>query len=221
MPYQNDGIVDVDVAPMDTLLDVVAKVSSIMEKHDSLMMLAEDASRATNVMTSAMVKTEVLSATEKSIAQANQAYVQSGLQMQAVVLKNPEIACVDKADLEIISKMTDDQLALASIALTAVIEYADEYMRDECDPRVIRTNNVYIDCMLEAIGVDDLVDLVTYGVGIVGGGTYIPKIMNASQLVNAKTVGSLLRRMAVKYCGWIGVGCILFQYGDCLNNNLR
>lgn len=216
---QNDGAVIVNVAPMDSLLDVVAKVSSIMERHDSLMMLAEDASRAASVMSTGMTKTEVLSATEKSIAQANQSYVQSGLQMQAVVLKNPEMACLSKSDMEIISEMTDDQLALASIALTAVIEYANQYNVGKDDPRMIHSSNIYLDCLIEALDIDDVVDVVKTIVECVGGGCTIPAIANASDYINAKTVAKLVRAMARKYAGWIGVACILYDYGNCLNSH--
>lgn len=170
-------------------------------------------STAQSRATSAFMANECTVQAEKAIGQACSSYVLVGRQVQSELIANAEMAQFDQEAMLAVSNMTDDQLALAAMAITVLAEY--DYERINNDQLV---SNIYVDCLLDVIGVNDVISLIGTAVGtFAGGGGSLYAIIEGTVHADAKTMGKIFYKMAKRYAGWLGVGYMLLEYGQCIN----
>lgn len=161
----------------------------------------------------------LLSQTEAKIAQRCEPLTNEGMRVRDQLVQlvqiektTPESIDLSQDELAEILAMTDDQLALCALQLNALSEYEEFVI--QLEERQI-TSELLVDCLLQATGISNFVDVLEFAFE----GGSIGLIVNGTKaIINAKTVKQLLLGFAKRYAGWIGVGCILYEFGTCLNN---
>lgn len=107
----------------------------------------------------------------------------------------------------------DSQLIQLGLIITTCIE--DETVTWN-DGLMVSYKQV-IDCLMFATGISDIVDLVTTGVTghSVIKGLYIDGL---KKMINAKTLGALVKGIARHYLGIFGIAWMVYEFGTCMNS---
>ncbi len=173
------------------ILDMANAVSEIYENYQ------QATSRSTDPLESA---TE-LAQTEQQIAKQCERLTEEGIQVrnQLVQIKQeePEALSITEEEFEAILDMTDDQLALCALALNTI---AEQEFTVQTEERQI-VSNLYANCMLEAIGVNDIVDFVGFGAGVLTGTSVSAIIKGTKALITAQTAKKTSFVTCSKICG--------------------
>lgn len=130
-----------------------------------------------------------------------------------IAIQDEEQAYITDEEIQILTNLTEDQLAQLALEITTLSEY-DELLA--LDGRQISSNK-YVQCMAEALGISDLLDMWQAVVGGPGGLTAIYK--GTKIIINTKTLSKVLGGLALRSAGWISVGITLYKYATCINQN--
>jgi hypothetical protein len=118
-----------------------------------------------------------------------QPLVDNGREIYEEIISNVNLLDFGYTETEINSIVTMDDTHLAELSLTLSAVHA----------RVMGTDQV-IGCISAALGINELHNIVT----------------NTTQLITAKGATQLLKVIAKRYLGWIGVGVAVYSFGVCI-----
>lgn len=205
---KEDAPVEYTIIGSEEILSLAEEISTDMENYEI------SCSRATSEEMNAN-----LIQTEKAIAQKSEPLVKRGVQMrnELVQIRNdsPDLQLVTDKEFDMIMNMTDDQLASAMLQIDAMSEY---FVLMQLDEMKI-SSNLYVDCLLYATGVNDIVHIAN---GILNfsltGGSFGLIVNGTKTIINAKTASKLLLGFAKRTAGWIGVGLMMIDFSTCVKN---
>jgi hypothetical protein len=119
-----------------------------------------------------------------------QPLVDNGREIYEEIISNVNLLNFGFTETEINSIVNMDDTHLAELSLTMSAVHA----------RVIGTDQV-IGCIAAALGINELHNIIT----------------NTTQLITAKGATQLLKVIAKRYLGWIGVGVAVYSFGVCID----
>lgn len=197
---------DIETLNLDQIAEIGMEVGQLIEALPT-----EPESRSAQALYDYTMQ---VSATEKDIAKSMQPLVKVGKdarQASLEMVKAQPLQCeVTQEEIQMLETLTDEELAGVGLMLSVLCA-------DNNDVNILTEDalmqSVYIQCLFSAIGITDVIDILKDGgsIGAIIGGT--------RGLINAKTMGKVLKALGIRYLGWIGVGIMIYDYVSCVKNS--
>jgi hypothetical protein len=204
----------VKTIPFDSVTNIGKRVAFLLDK-----MPVSPKSRSDNDLDE--YNSEVAQI-ESQIAQEMEPFVEIGREIQTEALLAtdeeailndddflPEIELTEE-DYEAVNSLDDSQLASLGYVFSVLASIEDETIEtDEAMMGILE--NKYIRCLGDALGIGDLGFIAS----VIKEHGFSNLINGTRALINAKTVGKLLKALGLRYLGWIGIGFMIYDYVTC------
>lgn len=145
--------------------------------------------------------------TENEAKQILKPLINDGKNIQRQLLDKKNIVGFNTHELDFVKDMTDDQLAELSFTFNYL--YKDSINESQTE----ESSKVW-DCLLNAIGIQDLSDLAKGEIEINGFKRYYK---GTKMLMTAKTARQIICAFAKRTLGWVGIAWMIYDFSECMN----
>lgn len=145
--------------------------------------------------------------TENEAKQILKPLINDGKNIQRQLLDKKNIVGFNTHELDFVKDMTDDQLAELSFTFNCV------YKNSMNESQTEKSSKVW-DCLLYAIGIQGISDLVKDGIEI----NALCQYYNGTRmLMTAKTARQIICAFAKRTWGLVGIAWMIYDFSDCMN----
>ena len=209
-PVQKSAEQCIELKKVDlaTVNSVAEKVGGIVEQYYQSMSSARSGDlEAAN---------DLFMAAEDEIAASCAELVEIGQELQVsileVVTENPTEFELSSEDIETLTNMTDEQLAMLAVEISVLPEFEELLTVDGMQI----SSNLYVQCIADAIGLGEIIEVVDVVRNLMTGGGVGTIVSGTKMVLNATTLSKLVGGLAVRYLGWASVGIAMYKYVRCV-----
>jgi hypothetical protein len=133
--------------------------------------------------------------------------ITNGQQIQQQFLEFKDTLDLTDEEVLIVENLTESQLAELSFTLNTIYN-------DAVETESISSEDI-IECLKYATGIEDLLDILEAADEVEN----IKKIYQGTKmLMTAKTTKQIIRALAKRTSGYVGIVWMIYEFGDCINN---
>ena len=189
---------------------------SIADKNDSSIVFIESSISVNQMDSLSNVIRNVINSSTRSLGcelteneakQILKPLINDGKNIQRQLLDKKNIVGFNTHELDFVKDMTDDQLAELSFTFNCV------YKNSMNESQTEKSSKVW-DCLLYAIGIQGISDLVKDGIEIYGLSQYYN---GTRMLMTAKTARQIICAFAKRTWGLVGIAWMIYDFSDCMN----
>lgn len=189
---------------------------SIADKNDSSIVFIESSISVNQMDSLSNVIRNVINSSTRSLGcelteneakQILKPLINDGKNIQRQLLDKKNIVGFNTHELDFVKDMTDDQLAELSFTFNCV------YKNSMNESQTEKSSKVW-DCLLYAIGIQGISDLVKDGIEI----NALCQYYNGTRmLMTAKTARQIICAFAKRTWGLVGIAWMIYDFSDCMN----
>lgn len=145
--------------------------------------------------------------TENEAKQILKPLINDGKNIQRQLLDKKNIVGFNTHELDFVRDMTDDQLAELSFTF-------NYFYKNSINESQTEESSKVLDCLLYAIGIQGLSDLVKNGLEIYGLSQYYN---GTRMLMTAKTARQIICAFAKRTWGVVAIAWMIYDFSECMN----
>lgn len=213
----NPPLVDVTDKEADSYIEWSIQVPNVGKIAEDVTTTLSEMNDYLASVSSDKIDQQIVESYEAQLAKTMNPLSKAGAEFRRAIIKayNEEgvSSNVTMETVNDLQSFDDSQLMQLGLIITTCIE--DETITWN-DGLMVPYEQV-LDCLMVATGISDIVDLVTTGVTghSVIKGLYIDGL---KKMINAKTLGALVKGIGRHYLGIFGIAWMVYEFGTCMNS---